>query len=63
MLSYISNKFYQEPRPDSHEPRAALFLNRFTRTSTIMFATNGVANILGIRADQLIGKSFYFCIA
>jgi hypothetical protein len=63
MLSYISNKFTQEQAPHSHEPRAALFLNRYTRTSTIMFATSGVANILGIRAEQLVGKSFYFCIA
>ena len=63
MLSYMSNKFTQEQAPHSHEPRAALFLNRYTRTSTIMFATSGVANILGIRAEQLIGKSFYFCIA
>jgi hypothetical protein len=63
MLSYISNKFTQEQAPYSPEPRAALFLNRYTRTSTIMFATSGVANILGIRAEQLIGKSFYFCIA
>jgi hypothetical protein len=63
MLSYISNKFTQEQASHSHEPRAALFLNRYTRTSTIMFATSGVANILGIRAEQLIGKSFYFCIA
>jgi hypothetical protein len=63
MLSYISNKFTQEQASHSHEPRAALFLNRYTRTSTIMFATSGVANILGIRAEQLVGKSFYFCIA
>ena len=63
MLSYISNKFTQNQAPHSHEPRAALFLNRYTRTSTVMFATSGVANILGIRAEQLIGKSFYFCIA
>ena len=62
MLSYISHKFSQELRPHSHEPRAALFLNRFTRTLTIMYATNGVANILGIPADELNGKSFYYCI-
>ena len=62
MLSYISSKFTQSPKLD-HEPRAALFINRFTRTSTIMFATNGVANIMGLEADQLVGKSFYFCIA
>ena len=63
MLSYISNKFSKDQAPQSHEPRAALFLNRFTRTSTIMFATAGVANILGITAEELMGKSFYFCIA
>ncbi|KAL8243762.1 hypothetical protein R6Q59_010020 [Mikania micrantha] len=63
MLSFISNKFYQEPRPHGKEPRAALFLNRYTRTSTIMFATNGVSTILGLRPDQLVGKSFYECIA
>lgn len=63
MLSYISNKFYRDQAPASHEPRAALFLNRFTRTSTIMFATTGISNILGITAEQLMGKSFYFCIA
>lgn len=62
MLSYISHKFSQELRPQSHEPRAALFLNRFTRTLTIMYATNGLASILGISADELNGKSFYYCI-
>lgn len=63
MLSYMSDKFTQEQAPHSHEPRAALFLNRYTRTATIMFATCGVTNILGIRGEQLVGKSFYFCIA
>lgn len=63
MLSYISSKFSEAPTSSSHEPRAALFLNRFTRTSTIMYATNSVSSILGIRPDQLISKSFYFCIA
>lgn len=62
MLSYLSNKFYQQPEPH-REPRAALFLNRFTRTSTIMFATSGVSTILGLSPEQLTGKSFYYCIA
>ena len=62
MLSYISHRFSQELRPQSHEPRAALFLNRFTRTLTIMYATNGLAGILGLSADELNGKSFYYCI-
>ena len=46
-----------------HEPRAALFINRFTRTSPILFATSGVANIMRLEPEQLISKSFYFCIA
>ena len=62
MLSYISSKFTTKPKPQAHEPRAALFLNRFTRTLTIMYATNGLADILGITADQLKGRSFYYCI-
>ncbi|KAL8934201.1 MAG: hypothetical protein Q9211_005350 [Gyalolechia sp. 1 TL-2023] len=62
MLSYISNKFSQEVPRHVHEPRAALFLNRFTRTLTIMYATNGLADILGITAEELNGKSFYYCI-
>ncbi|KAK2765149.1 hypothetical protein FQN54_008848 [Arachnomyces sp. PD_36] len=62
MLSYISSKFSQLPKTISHEPRAALFLNRFTRTSSIMFATNGVAAILGVTPQQLVSKSFYYCI-
>ena len=62
MLSYISSKFTTKPKPQVHEPRAALFLNRFTRTLTIMYATNGLADILGITADQLKGRSFYYCI-
>ncbi|KAL8668612.1 MAG: hypothetical protein Q9168_006764 [Polycauliona sp. 1 TL-2023] len=62
MLSYISNKFAQEIPRSIHEPRAALFLNRFTRTLTIMYATNGLADILGITAEELNGKSFYYCI-
>jgi hypothetical protein len=62
MLSYMSSKFSQEPRTSVHEPRAALFINRFTRTLTIMFATDGLANLLGITASELKGKSFYYCI-
>lgn len=65
MLTYLSNKFSQDPYRDANflEPRAALFLNRFTRTSTVMYATNGVADILGLQPNQLSGKSFYYCIA
>jgi hypothetical protein len=62
MLSYISSKFSQLPKTLSHEPRAALFLNRFTRTSSIMFATSGVSSILGVTPQQLVSKSFYYCI-
>ncbi|KAJ3570587.1 hypothetical protein NPX13_g5678 [Xylaria arbuscula] len=50
-------------QPTEREPRAALILNRFTRTLTIMFATNAVSSILGIGPDELKGKSLYECIA
>lgn len=62
MLQYISSKFTDKIQQHVHEPRAALFLNRFSRTLTIMYATNGLADLLGISADQLNGKSFYYCI-
>lgn len=62
MLSYISHKFSKETRTLTHEPRAALFLNRFSRTLTIMYATNGLADIVGIPAQELNGRSFYYCI-
>ena len=62
MLQYISAKFSQKLSPQPHEPRAALFLNRFSRTLTIMYATNGLADLLGISNDHLTGKSFYYCI-
>ena len=62
MLSYISHKFSRETRSLTHEPRAALFLNRFSRTLTIMYATNGLADIVGIPASEIQSRSFYYCI-
>lgn len=61
MLEHLSPKFKMPPM--EREPRAALILNRFTRTLTVMFATNAVESILGVRPDQVKGKSFYECIA
>ncbi|GAB7351939.1 hypothetical protein MBLNU459_g2475t1 [Dothideomycetes sp. NU459] len=63
MLSHISDKFTQISRPTRHEPRAALFLNRFTRTLTIMYATSALEEVIGIPAEQMRGRSFYYCIS
>lgn len=63
MLSHISAKFAQPAKAQIHEPRAALFLNRFTRTLTIMYATSGLKDVIGIPADSMRGRSFYYCIA
>jgi hypothetical protein len=60
MLEHLSPKF--KMAPVEREPRAALILNRFTRTLTVMFATNAVSTILGVRPDQIKDKSFYECI-
>lgn len=62
MLTFISNKFSHRLTEPLHEPRAALFVNRFTRTATIMYATSGVAEILGLSPEQLVSKSFFYCI-
>lgn len=63
MLSHISQKFKQDLKPSLREPRAALFLNRFTRTLTIMYATSGLQDVIGIPAEAMCGRSFYYCIA
>ncbi|THX15755.1 hypothetical protein D6D13_02336 [Aureobasidium pullulans] len=63
MLSHISDKFRRPDQKERHEPRAALFLNRFTRTLTIMYATAGLEEILGIPAESMRGRSFYYCIS
>lgn len=46
MLTFISDKFSRRLAEPLHEPRAALFVNRFTRTATIMYATSGVTRFL-----------------
>lgn len=63
MLSHLSSKFSLGPDQQSHEPRAALFLNRFTRTLTVMHATSGIEQIIGITSSRMRGRSFYSCIA
>lgn len=63
MLSHLSAKFTQSAKEQQHEPRAALFLNRFTRTLTIMYATSGLRDVIGIPAEEMKGRSFYYCIA
>jgi hypothetical protein len=63
MLSHLSSKFQRDVTQESHEPRAALFLNRFTRTLTIMYATSGIEQVIGINGEDMKGRSFYYCIA
>lgn len=62
MLQHLSTRFRQEANEQTNEPRAALFLNRFTRTLTIMYATSGIEHIIGISGEQMKGRSFYYCI-
>ncbi|RPB13872.1 hypothetical protein P167DRAFT_552735 [Morchella conica CCBAS932] len=61
MLTHLSTKFNSAPE-GHHEPRAALILNRFTRTLTILYATHALGDILNFPPDEAIGKSFYECI-
>ena len=60
MLEHLSSKFRAEPA--QREIRAAIVLNRFTRTLTVMYATDAIEGILGVTADELKEKSFYECI-
>lgn len=63
MLSHLSAKFQKDVTQETHEPRAALFLNRFTRTLTIMYATSGIEQVIGVSGEEMKGRSFYYCIA
>jgi hypothetical protein len=60
MLEHLSSKFRAEPA--QREPRAAIILNRFSRTLTVMYATDAIEGILGTTAEQFKDKSFYECI-
>jgi len=62
MLEHLSSKFRTPPQASLLEPRAAIILNRFTRTLTVMYATNAVSTILGVTPEQFTDKSFYECI-
>jgi hypothetical protein len=62
MLSHLSSKFSLGDDDQTHEPRAALFLNRFTRTLTVMYATSGIEQVIGISSENMKGRSFYYCI-
>ncbi|KAL7276097.1 hypothetical protein RUND412_000915 [Rhizina undulata] len=61
MLTHLSSKF-SAPPSGQHEPRAALILNRFTRTLTILYATHALGDILNFPPEEAIGKSFFECI-
>ena len=62
MLSHLSSKFTLGYQVQQREPRAAFFLNRFTRSLSIMYATPSIVDIFGLTADEVMGRSFYYCI-
>lgn len=60
MLLHLDHKFaVPPPSPLVPEPRAAMILNRFTRTLTVMYTTHSVESILGISAEEVLQRSFY----
>ncbi|RPA87496.1 hypothetical protein BJ508DRAFT_320509 [Ascobolus immersus RN42] len=61
MINLLSAKFISPPN-GQNEPRAALFLNRFTRSLCILYSTEAVTDMLGISPEDLAGKSFLECI-
>jgi hypothetical protein len=63
MLSCISVKLTQSSKAQLHEPLAPLLLNRFTRTLSIMYATNGIEDVTGIPASAMYRLSFCHRIA
>jgi hypothetical protein len=63
MLPHFSIKFTQPSNTQLLEPRATIFLNRFTRTSSIIYATDSIEDVIGLPASIMYGRSFYYCIA
>ncbi|KAG0635658.1 hypothetical protein HOY80DRAFT_1004124 [Tuber brumale] len=61
ILTHLSEKFRALPS-GTHEPRAALILNRFTKTSSILYASSALNDLLGVELDGSVGISFYECI-
>ncbi|KAF3903791.1 hypothetical protein AA313_de0201222 [Arthrobotrys entomopaga] len=64
MLTHLSTKFRMgnPENHETHEPRVALILNRFTRTLTVLYASHATTSIFGISPEALTGKSFFECI-
>lgn len=58
MLAHLSPKF-STSQAGQHEPRACLILNRFTRTLTILYATNILVDVLDFPPHQAVGVSFF----
>jgi hypothetical protein len=63
MLEHLSSKFRMPTMENiSREPRAALILNRFTRSLTVMYCTDAIVKVLGVTKEYLLNKSFYDCV-
>lgn len=62
MLGHLEPKFDASAAPARRERRAALILNRFTRTLAVLYATDSLADLLGVSPESIDGKSFYECI-
>ena len=63
MIAHIAPKFEVAREEADHEARAAIILNRFTRTLTVMYATHSLEDILDVAPEDFIGKSFFECIS
>ena len=62
MMGHLEPKFDASAAPARRERRAALILNRFTRTLAVLYATDSLADLLGVSPESIDGKSFYECI-
>lgn len=60
ILECLSSKF-RLPH-SGHERRAALILNRFSRSLNIMYATHAISSIIGLNPNQIQHRSFYDCL-
>lgn len=62
--AYVKRQLKDGPRPGPiiTEMRAAFLLNRFSRASPVMFATQEVTRLLKLRPQEIVGNSFYHLV-
>lgn len=58
-LQLRKERFNWDDQYQSHEPRFAVILNRFTRALTVLFVSRTAEDMVGVKLDDAEGRSFF----